>query len=199
MDNINKENVENKENIELNKDIMSEDSIKSKPKNDFNELRNSPENEDSQNSVEMYLDSIWKDTVFEIKYGRGFKPISEKQIIIDAERMFMSDFNCCGLRFERKNQYLEHKFMVHDSIAPEEPVKKEEEESFACHLKGCNKVYASSYGLKYHLERGHAKKQDDLIKPHVCPLPNCKKRYKNSNGLKYHMKHGHVKKKKPTI
>lgn len=67
---------------------------------------------------------------------------------------------------------------------------KETAKVYKCFENGCEKIYTSLHGLKYHSEKGHLP-SDQEKKPYICAKTGCKKRYKNSNGLKYHLEHFH--------
>ncbi|RVD92925.1 C2H2-type DNA- Zinc finger protein [Tubulinosema ratisbonensis] len=69
-------------------------------------------------------------------------------------------------------------------------ILREAGKMYKCAELGCEKIYTSLHGLKYHREKGHLSSDYDK-KPYICAKTGCKKRYKNSNGLKYHLEHYH--------
>lgn len=76
------------------------------------------------------------------------------------------------------------------SLGVNRTIKKE----YKCKIEGCNKVYTSAYGLRYHEERGHIINSISLnVKEYVfiCEFKGCRKSYKQKNGLRYHLKKSH--------
>lgn len=87
-----------------------------------------------------------------------------------------------NLNFMKKQKTL--KFPIIEEIKP----KLKNHKKYACTFIGCDKEYTSSFGLKYHLKKGHLSEKLNVLKPFSCKENGCNKTYKNSNGLKYHMK-----------
>lgn len=131
------------------------------------------------------------DTFYSFAYHRSSEHSNEEESVqpdIGKDRAFYGDVD--GL-----SAYENYETINTNTIDFNNPQLNDEEKRvkckpYRCDIEDCRKAYTSAYGLKYHVENGHVKK-DDSNKPHACSFSGCEKRYKNSNGLKYHLDHFH--------